>query len=292
MSEVAAMSKWNDLGRRLRVSLPWIGAQFWATLLVVLAGLAWTRLPDKHAWQVMLSLLIPLVLLAAVLVLEAGTMRRLVNQEQGRIRFFVGAVTLLVWIALIWIAWALLDWCDDRVPLWAGYLNSKTPAALRERLFSYEHFQLWLTGLVWIFRWIAVPAKVIPHAIASAQWGWRLPWRKVWRVLLNWRWWLAVVLAALIGVALTGHFFNGVPQGTVVHQVWAVILKLAGAYLLAVVSWLMLLAWAAVMIAHTKSADGPLEDAQVTAPVRSGLLGEDAARLPLSESGGDLGGKI
>ncbi len=47
----------------------WVAAQFWGTLLLVLAGLAWTRLPDKHAWQVLLSLLVPLLLVIAALAL-------------------------------------------------------------------------------------------------------------------------------------------------------------------------------------------------------------------------------
>ena len=138
-----------------------------------------------------------------------------------------------------------------RFPMWAGYLNSHASAHARATLFTYEHIQSWLTLLVWIFRWIVVPAKVIPHAMASAQWGWRLPWRKLIRLLLNWRWWLAIVVAALVAVELPSHFFTGVPHGTVAHQVWAVILKLAGAYLLAVASWVLLLAWAAVLLSRT-----------------------------------------
>lgn len=243
------MNDFNDALHRIGQAWRWIAAQFWATLLIILAGIAWTRLPDKHAWQVVLSLVIPLLLLAAVLLLEAGTMRRLLNQEPARTRFVVGSLTLLAWIAVVWLAWAILDWCNDQIPLWAGYLNSQAPAPTRARLFSYQHIQLWLTILVWIFRWIAVPGKVIPHAIASAQWGWRLPWCKLLRVLLDWRWWAAVGFAALMSVALTGHLFSFEPHGTVAHQVWAVILKLAASYLLAIASWVLLLAWAAVLIA-------------------------------------------
>jgi hypothetical protein len=40
----------------------WVAGQFGGTLLLILAALAWTRLPDKHGWQVALSLLIPLLL--------------------------------------------------------------------------------------------------------------------------------------------------------------------------------------------------------------------------------------
>lgn len=282
----------TDLFRRLRASLAWVAAQFWATLLLVLAGVAWTRLPDKHVWQVGLTLLVPLLLLAVALLLQAGTMRKLLHQQQGRAPLAIGALTLLVWVAIVWAAWAVLDWCGDRIPIWAGYLNSRASAHERATLFTYEHIQHWLILAVWILRWIVVPAKVIPHALASAQFGWRLPWRRVLRLLWNWRWWVAVVAAALLGVLLPGHFFTGEPHGTVAHQVWAVILKLAGTYLLAVCCWVLLLAWGAVLLNRTRlGSDKPADDSLVPAPVHSGPLGEDAVKLPLPEGGDGSGGK-
>ena len=292
MSDVAAVSTLNDLFRRLRSSLAWVAAQFWATLLIILAGVAWTRLPDKYAWQVGLTLLLPILLLAAALLLQAGTMRKLLNQEQKRAPLALGVLTLLVWVAVVWAAWAILDWCDNQIPTWAGYLNSRGSARWRATVFTYAHIQSWLTLAEWILRWIVVPAKVIPHAMASAQWGWRLPWRRVLRLLWNWRWWLAAVIAALVAVAWPSRFFTSEPQGTVAHQVWTVILKLAGAYLLAIVSWVLLLAWAAVLLGRTRpAAEHSANDSLVPAPVHSGPAGEDSVRLPLPEGGVDAGGK-
>jgi hypothetical protein len=261
-------------------------------LLIVVAGVAWTRLPDKYAWQVGLTLLLPLVLLALLLLLQAGTMRSLLNQGQRRVSLAMGALTLLVWAAIVWAAWAILDWCDDQIPLWAGYLNSRASAHARATLFTYEHIQTWLMLLVWIFRWVAVPAKVIPWAMSSAQWGWRLPGRKVFHLLLNWRWWLAVVAAVLLAVEWPSHFFTGLPFGTVSHQVWAVTLKVSGTYLLAIASWVLLLAWAAVLLGRSGRAAEQLGDASlVPAPAGNGPLGEDSVKLPLPEGGGDSGGK-
>jgi len=292
MNDAAAISTLNDLFRRLRMSLPWVAAQFWATLLLVLAGVAWTRLPDQYAWQVGLTLLLPLVLLALALLLEAGTMRKLLNMEQGRAPLAMGALTLVAWTAIVWLAWWLLDWCDDQIPVWTGYLNSRASAHLRATLFSYEHIQSWLTILVWIFRWIVVPGKVIPYAMASAQWGWRLPLRKLIRFLLNWRWWLAVVVAVLLAVEWPSHFFTAEPQGTVAHQVWSIALKLAGAFLLAVASWVLLLAWAAMLLGRSRPSKGkPGDDSLVPAPVGVAPLGEDSVKLPLPEGGDDTGGK-
>jgi len=283
----------NDFGESLRRILRargWIAAQFWATLLLILAGIAWTRLPDRYAWQVGLSLLVPLILLALALLLQAGTMRKLLDQEQGRAPLALGVLTLVVWAALVWLAWCALNCCDDQIPTWAGYLNSRASAHARASLFTYDHIQHWLTLLEWILRWIVIPAKVIPYATASAQWGWRLPWRSIFHTLLNWRWWLAVVIASLIGVALTGHFFSGLPHGTVSHQVWAVIFKLAGAYLLAVACWALLLAWAAVLLDRSYAGRQRGGESFVPAPVHSGPLGEGSMKLPLPESGDDGGG--
>ncbi len=291
MSDVAAANPLNDLFHRLRSSIAWVAAQFWATLLLIFAGVAWTRLPDSYAWQVGLTLFVPLVLLAVALLLEAGTVRRLFHDEQRRVPLWLGVLTLLVWAAIAWAAWALLDWCSDQIPDWAGYLNSRASAHLRATVFTYDHIQSWLTFLVWVFRWIALPAKVIPWAMASAQWGWRLPWRKIIRLLLNWRWWLAVIIAALVAVEWPNHFFTGEPHGTVSHQVWSVMLKLAGSYLLAVVCWVLLLAWCAVLLCRTvPNKKQPDEDSLVPASVGPTPLGEDSVKLPLPESGGDSSG--
>ena len=52
----------DGLFGRLWTARRWVAGQFGGTLLLMLAALAWTRLPDKHGWQVALSLLIPLLL--------------------------------------------------------------------------------------------------------------------------------------------------------------------------------------------------------------------------------------
>ncbi len=278
------MNYFGETLRRIGNAWRWVAAQFWGTLLIVLVGVAWTRVPERHAWQVGLTILLPLTMLAALLVLEAGTMRGLLKKDERRVRFAWGALTLLVWIAVVWLAWWILDWCDDHIYLWAGYLNSRASAHARARIFNFSHIVLWLTILEWIFRWIVVPAKVIPHAMASAQWGWRLPWRKLLRMLLNWRWWLAAVIAALLGVWLPSHFFNGMPHGTVVHQMWAVGLKLAGAYLEAMASWVLLLAWAAVEL------DRISRECATAGNSKSGAISE--GQEALSTAGQETGGTV
>ncbi|MFY9853145.1 MAG: hypothetical protein WAK26_04615 [Terracidiphilus sp.] len=262
------------MGRR------WVVAQFVGTLLLMLVGIAWTRLPEKHAWQVLLSLLLPLLLTACALWLQAGTMRSFSGDDAKRVKLLWGAMTLLVWVVLFWACWAILDWCDDRIPLWAGYLNSQAPAHARAKLFTYEHIQRWLVIAEWVMRWIAVPGKIIPYAVASSQWGWRLPLRRVLRILWNWRWWPAVVLAALLSVWLPGWLFAGEPHGTVSAQIWRVSLKLAATYLLSLGSWVLLLAWAAVLFGRQSSAEEPFF---VSLALSEDKGQQDSEKLPLPE---------
>jgi hypothetical protein len=290
------MSYSQDLIRRLRGSLGWIAAQFVLTLVIILLGLAWTRLPDKHIWQVVLTLIVPLLLGISILELEAGTMRALADDDGKRIKLVWGACTLLVWVTLFIACWAALDWCDDRIPIWSGYLNSRASASTRATLFTYDHIQKWLTLAEWLFRWIIVPGKITPYAVASAQWGWRIPFRRIIRILFNWRWWPVVVFAAVIGVVLPGHLFAGVPRGTVTHQIWAVAFKLAASYVLAIVSGILLLAWAAVLLGRSDLGDVPFDrdapddDAPEPVPVHTAPLGSSSVKLPLPEGGDDTGG--
>ena len=101
------------------------------------------------------------------------------------------------------------------------------------------------------------------------------------------------VIAALVGVLLPSYFFNGEPHGTVAHQVWAAILKPVAAYLLAMASWVLLLAWAAVLLEREgNKTKSPGDDALAAAPVDSGPPGKDSVELPLPESGNDAGGNI
>jgi hypothetical protein len=265
------MSRFKNMLHRLRLGWGWVAAQFVLTLVLILAGLAWTRLPDKHVWQVALDLFVPLLLIVSALELQAATVRKFADNDGKRVKLIWGAVTLLVWIAVGAAFWAFLDWCDGQIPLWAGYFNSKASAHARATTFTFQHIQRWMTVLEWVLRWVALPAKLIPYAAASAQWGWRLPVRRILRFLFNWRWWFGVVLAALVGVWLPSHFFDKPPGGTVSAQVWSVGLKLAGTYVLAVGSWVLLLAWWATLFVLRKKP--PTEEALVAVPVLSGPPG-------------------
>jgi hypothetical protein len=280
------VSNFKSLFQRLAHARRWIVLQFVLTPVLILAGIAWTRLPDKHLWQVALDLLLPLLLVVCALELEAATVRAFADNDGRRVKLVWGAVTLLVWIAIGAAFWSLLDWCDDQIPLWAGYLNSKASAHARATIFTYAHIVHWLTIAEWILRWIILPGKLIVLGAASAQWGWRLPIRRIFRILLSGRWWLAVILAALVGVLLPGRLFVSLPHGTVSAQVWTVVLKLTAAYVLAVGTWVLLLAWVATLFGRQTP---PSEEALVAVPVLTGPTAgkrSATAEIPPPDEGG------
>jgi hypothetical protein len=239
--------------------------QFVGIPLLAAAGLGWTRLPEKYGWQVFLTLLVPLILLALFVLMQAATARRLIGAEEGRVRLVWGALSWLVWILLLWFAWWVLDWWDANDYSWASYLNSLAPATWRARVFTYAHLHSWMDGIEWVLRWIVVPGKLTLCAAASSQWGWRLKWRRLVRVLLSWRWWPAVTVAALLAVRLPEHWFAAEPKGTVHAQVWAVGLKIAATWVLGVLWWVLLLAWAAVLMVRQKEPAADAVDALIGA---------------------------
>jgi len=271
---------WGDLIRdglaRLRRAWGWIVAQFIGMVLLIALGLGWTRVPEKYGWQVALTFVLPLVIIAGFLWLQAGTMRAWLregprpvaieaedeevseedegqeeddDQEPRRVLLAWGAVTLILWIAIGCIAWWGLDHLELRGYSWSGYVNSKLGPHARATWGSYNNVYRDFEWGIWALKWVVVPGLLVPLAVCAAAWGLiRTPWRRglcVWR---KWNWWPVVVAWALIGEAWPQTWFSTQPHGTVHEQVWRVVWKLAGWYLLAVLGWNKVVGWAAMLV--------------------------------------------
>ena len=62
-------------------------------------------------------MLVPLLLLAAALAAcRPEPCAALTDDDGKRVQLVLGALTLLVWVAVVWVCWAILDWCDDQIP--------------------------------------------------------------------------------------------------------------------------------------------------------------------------------
>lgn len=283
----------GDWLTRVRRAWLWIVLEILGMALLIALGLLWTRIPEKHVLQVLLTLLVPLVLAAGFLTLQAGTFRaflRPVPQPSQKHKHCVsptwGAATLVIWVAIGWILWALLDRFDDNTWSWGMYLSSKASDHARANWASYIRLSRDLERTGWTLRWVIVPGLLLP-LVASSVWGFRrLPWRRVVRLYIDWRWWPAVLACALVGQAWPQTWFDLTPHGSVREQVTRVIWKLVAAYLLAVVCWVKLLGWVAMLLddaPRRRSDDGgePVPEPAIVSPLESKHA---AVRLPLPDA--------
>jgi hypothetical protein len=296
VSDVAAANPLNDLFRRLRTSLAWVAAQFWATLLLILAGVAWTRLPDSYAWQVGLTLF------AAT----ACCLPRLCSSRRepcaGSSMMRSGACLCGWAYSLSWsgprshgLAWALLDWCRDQIPEWAGYLNSRASAHLRATDFYLRaHSKLaHVSSMGFSLDRVAGEGDSLGAGLCSMGLASAVA-KDCIRLMLNWRWWLAVIVAALVGRRVAQPFlhrraaWNGNASGLVRHAQARGSVS-AGGGLLGSSSGVVR---SAVVPARAQHKLQPDEDSLVPASVGPSPLNEDSVKLPLPEAGDDSGGNI
>lgn len=250
----------------------WLVLQCFGLALLIGLGLLWTRIPEKNAGQVMLTFLVPVMIAAGILWLQASTIRSLLrsleNKSPGTPLLF-GACTLILWIVIGILLWGLIDRFDSHIESWAGYLNSRFDPHSRSHFATYEHFSSWLNKVSWLLHWVIVPGILLPLGCTAAFRMRRLPWKCILRVWIEWRWWPMILILALIGQAWPGTFFDSLPHGTVHGQVWRVVLKIAAAYFLAVLSWLLALVWSSVLLSeHLPEGGGPehVRDSALRAP--------------------------
>lgn len=247
MSECNAIT---ELFNRLRLSRQWVAAQFGWVLVWIWINLALLHLPGAERWPDWLSgtlqVSCSVSVMVAALVVQAGMLRNLLSRHAKRVRLVWGILALLLSGLLYAIAFSMQD--------------------------DYLPGQIWQ----WLLDFILTPAVLFPFAAASAVCGWRLPWRKVLRVVCAWRWWLGVLLAGAFGI-LAEHYFDGMRGWPKVWDVdLATGLKMGAIDILEIAVWVLLLGWLAVLFDRSecdiKSTEG------------------DFAQLPLPASGKGAGG--
>jgi len=280
-----------DGWKRFAQARMWVVLQFAGLAVLIAFGLLWTRIPEKQAGQVLLTFVLPLLIAAAFLWLLAGTIRSMLgpfdaDRADAGVSIFWGAATLLVWIAIGWLLWGLIDRFDDHIYNWAGYLNSRFDPHSRSHFATYQHFTSWLGKVSWALRWVIVPGLLLPLGCSAAYGFRRLPWKRTLRVWIDWRWWPVILVLALIGQAWPTTFFDALPHGPVHAQVWDVIFKLLGAYLLAVLCWVFAIAWY-ISLLESRAQGGSDADPALLSP-----RGNRSENVPLflPESDHDISG--
>jgi hypothetical protein len=277
--------------RRLLHARLWAVLQFVGIAALIAIGLVWTRIPEKNVFEVSLTLLVPVLIAAGFLALQAVFLRSLLRDAvaaepaQAGVSFALGALTLLLWIAVGWILWNFVDRFDSHTNEWAMYLNSRFNSEMRGCIFTYDHISKWLDYAAWFLRWVVVPGVLLPLGCTALFGLRRAPWRRIARIWIAWRWWLMVLILALTGDVLPRYFFASDPKGSVQAQIWKVILKLIAAYVVSVLCWVLALAWSAALLIGVEPAPGA--SAPEPAPLPKPA---DAPPLSLDDAGDHLSG--
>ena len=158
--------------------------------------------------------------------------------EEHRVRFVWGTLSMLVWV----------------VPLLAA-----------EFLIDLYHPPVYLQQAAWV----VLPALFIPFGAVSAQRALRLPWQRILQVLCNWRWWIGVLCAAIMGEALANLFepSASTAAGSLPEEI--PVLRTILADVLSFGSWVVLMGWVTVLLARAESRSG--DDVLQVAPSNSDL---------------------
>jgi len=243
----------TELCKRLCASRRWVLAEFCWILVFAFAALTVANILSHLSWGVWISMPLVLLLLVAGVVAQAGTMRSLLNDGEKRIRMVWGILSMLLWMATAFGVMLLVA-------------ASHTPV------------------LTWVVGWVVVPAFFIPVVATSANWGILLPWRKLLRLVYEWRWWLGLIAALAVGVALPCLINAAMQSGNTTPSLWIEDLRACGIGLLAMGSWVLLLGWLAVLLARLKPRSN---EALAGVPALAGPPNpdkEDSVKLPLPEN--------
>ena len=230
-----------------------------ANLALAAAFYGWLHIPEAAAWQVAASAVLAVALLAAFLWLHGGTLNVLGAQSDAggsMWQAFASAVNrlpaLLAWtlalMAVLWVLDAII--AEDT---WGFAIGSWLTLTLR-RPVSPADAATWLlraqTVAVWFVfgLWLAMAREILRHGVRAL--GTR---RGAWRqTVTSIGYWLGVLLVWFTLAYLPPLLMTWVPE---VEGLWweaaSLSVRLAMALVLALTSWLALLA----MVAQRQSAD-------------------------------------
>jgi hypothetical protein len=228
--------------RRLFLS-QWVG-----NFLLMLLAAGWLQIPDSHSWQFAFSMLSGVVLVAAFLGLYTATFRHLrvcaVRPSWWLSCLLLAGLVVLCWLQLIPIAGGRAN-----EGLYAGYLNSQSPAWLRAH-FGYSSLVAWQEHIYDCAQWM-LAGLLLPLAVETSACG-MATFRRAFVVYRHWLYWLAVLVCGFGAEALTWALADWTPTAGLTGQTFSLIARLGVAYTLDILLWCFVLA----LVAYYLEGDG------------------------------------
>lgn len=196
------MTAWREALRTINARLV---AEVWTgTLLLIVLGVLWLQIPDSHAWEFALSMLLACGLLALLFWFYTRIFRQLLKpSERGQ--------WWLQWVMLaaVIVAWWLLQMPIDRLAehrqIYAGYWTSRLPHWLRG-LRTYEHLLLLQDWIYFSLRLI-VTGLLLPMAVVAGA-GRLRHTRTIFSVWSRWWFWVAAVVCGWVAFWVSGKLMS------------------------------------------------------------------------------------
>lgn len=224
---------------------------------ILFAGfVAWLFLPVATDFHLLLNGSVIIALVAAALVLHAGTLNFYSERQaaghplvrEAFSRAIRNILAIAACSALIYVFWALLD-CSAQwqleLPL---YIRSLLPEFIRQHLEPWC-FQIAIEGIVFAVRWVLIPGLVLPLLLEASDSGFRAFGKSGIAALKNSvkrsSYWLLLLIAAVAGLVAPSSLLEWTPEfkdPTLRLQVFSLIARISAAYILALASWLLVCA--------------------------------------------------
>jgi hypothetical protein len=221
----------------------------------ILAGLfaAWLLIPEANLWQLASNVLLAVVMVAATLLLHAGTLNFFSDQFREQpaaiktafrraLRHFAAIAVCAIVFYLVWTLAGGLAGYQETLPT---YVRSILPATIREYIplsVLIGSFEV----LVFLLQWVAVPGLLLPLMLRAADQGFRGFGRAGWKTwkttIASLHYWLILAVAALLGVYGSNTLLGWRPSSespTFGGETENLVLRMFLAYGLALLSWMV-----------------------------------------------------
>ncbi len=239
----------NDIKASVKKMPTVVALQWPGNLGLMLIAALWLQIPDSHAWQFALSILLGLLIVLAALWLYARTVRNLRGSTTG---LFLRMLLLLGFGALWLLLLHPITLGREKEMLLAGYWNSKLPQHLRY-FFDYNRLLAWQEHFYDLTQYV-LAGLLLPIAIETSAFG--VNWtaiKRAGRVYLHWWYWLIVIVAGVAGTALTRALAGWIPGKGVAVEIASLLARLGVAYTVDILLWCFVLALTSIYLEEAEA---------------------------------------
>jgi len=212
--------RWRNAISLLSILL--VAKQLGLAVLVFLMSVMWLRIPDANFFEVFLSFVAGVVILAIAAGGEAAILLRMAGVAITRGKIARAAGVLIVCVAAAMLAYWAVGHIYGSVSMLPSYLNSKLPRSLRYVL-TYQRLDTMQDWFCAVLQWLVVGVVLAcGFAVMAAV----RPGLALLRVLGAIAYWSALLLAVVLGVVGTSSLLQWTPGHGLSLELFSLVMRL------------------------------------------------------------------